>query len=70
MLEFLEVEIAHPMTLEKREAYTALWWRFDASDMFHFRCYVAERYGEIKLWLDTETAYEESALHWGKPSTD
>lgn len=63
VLEFLEVEISHPMSLDKRRDYTAIWWRFDASDAFHFRGYIAERYGPIKCWLDTETIYEESMLH-------
>lgn len=63
VLEFLEVEIGHPMPLEKRRDYTGLWWRFDASDLCHLRVYIAERYGPIKLWLDTDTIYQETALH-------
>jgi hypothetical protein len=62
VLEFLEVEITHPMSLDKRRAYVNLWWRFDASNCFHFRVYRAERYTAPHLWLDTATVYDEMAI--------
>ena len=62
ILEFLEVEIAHPMPLEKRREYVAFWWRLDSTTNFHFRVYRAERYKAPELWLDTETIYHEMSL--------
>lgn len=61
VLEFLEVEITHPMPLHKRDEYTKLWWAMDGTDSFHLRVYRAERYGPIELWLDTETIYYDMA---------
>lgn len=62
VLEFLEVEIAHPMSLAKRRAYVGLWWRLDSTTRFHFRVYRAERYKAPELWLDTHTVYDETGL--------
>lgn len=62
ILEFLEVEIGHPMPLNKRRNYVTLWWRLDASSSFHFRVYRVERYGSPVLWLDHDAAYEEISL--------
>lgn len=62
VLEFLEVEISHPMPLDKRQDYVDWWWQFDGTDFFHFRVYRVERYGEIKLYLDTDTVYDEGAI--------
>lgn len=62
VLEFLEVEISHPIPLAKRRNLIKLWWRFDASSSFHFRVYRATRYGPPTLWLDHDVAYEEIAL--------
>jgi len=59
VLEFLEVEITHPMPLLKREDYRQLWRRFDATSCFHFRVYRSDRYVPMMLWLDTGTAYEK-----------
>jgi hypothetical protein len=61
VLEFLEVEITHPMPLNKRDAYMSLWWTMDATSCFHFRVYRAERYGPIQLWLDHGAAYSDLA---------
>lgn len=62
ILEFLEVEIGHPIPLNKRRALIKYWWRFDASSSFHFRVYRATRYESPTLWLDHAVAYEEIAL--------
>ena len=61
VLEFLEVEISHPMPLEKRDQYMDLWWLMDGTSCFHFRVYRAERYGPIVLWLDHDAAYSDLA---------
>lgn len=59
VMEFLEVEIEHAMPLEKRRAYTGLWWRFDGTGAFHCRVYTAGRYGRITCWLDEDTIHHE-----------
>jgi hypothetical protein len=62
VLELLEVEISHPMSLDKRRAYVGLWHRFDGSDHFHLRIYRAERYQPPMLWLDFDTIHDEMAI--------
>lgn len=62
VLEFLEVEIAHPMPLTKRRDYIDLWMRLDGSDHFHLRVYRAERYMPITCWLDFDTVGYEMGL--------
>lgn len=62
IVEFLEIEIFHPIPLDKRRNLIDLWWRFDSTSCFHMRVYCAGRYGDAKLWLDTESAIREVAL--------
>lgn len=59
VLEFLEVELSHPIPFEKRRNYMALWWNFDGTNCFHFRVYRIGRYGPAELWLDVDTAHED-----------
>lgn len=59
VLEFLEVEISHPIPYDKHRNYAHLWWRFDATGCFHFRVYRIGRYGDAVLWLDTGTALSD-----------
>lgn len=59
VLEFLEIEIAHPMPLDKRDDYIDLWWRFDGSSVFHLRVYHIGRYGTASVWLDMDTVHQE-----------
>ena len=55
VIELLEVEIGHPLTTDKRRAYTDLWWLLDASACFALRVFVQGRYGEpILLTTDDE----------------
>jgi hypothetical protein len=62
VLEFLEVEIGHPIPFEKHRNYVHLWWRFDGTGCFHFRVYRIGRHGPAALWLDTETAHQDIAI--------
>lgn len=62
VLEFLEVEITHPIPVAKRRNYVNLWWRFDGTSCFHFRVYHIGRYGPAELWLDVNAAIEELSL--------
>lgn len=62
VLEFLEVEISHPIPFDKHRNYVHLWWRFDGTSCFHFRVYRIGRYGPSTLWLDTETAHSDIAI--------
>lgn len=63
VMEFLEVEVTHPMPLHKRDAYIWMWWRFDGTDYFHMRGYRADRYGPIVVWLDAEEVITDPAAY-------
>lgn len=62
VLEFLEVEISHPIPFAKHQAYVHLWWRFDATSCFHFRVYRIGRHGPAVLWLDNDTALADVGI--------
>lgn len=62
VLEFLEVEIGHPIPFEKHRNYAQLWWRFDGTSCFHFRVYRIGRYGPAELWFDFQAALEDIAI--------
>lgn len=62
VLEFLEVEVSHPIDYDKHHNYVHLWWRFDGTSCFHFRVYRIGRYGPATLWLDVETAHADIAI--------
>ena len=52
VIELLEVDVNHPITPEKLNSYTRLWYALDCSEYFHLRVYRADRFGMVTPYLD------------------
>jgi hypothetical protein len=57
VLEFLEVEVTHPLTDGKLWDYVRFWWRADATEYFAFRVWRMDRSGHVTIALSDACAF-------------
>jgi hypothetical protein len=55
VIEFLEVEISHPMGERKEHDYIAIWSALDDTDFYHFRVFRRFWTDPMHLWLGEVT---------------
>lgn len=51
VLELLEVEVTHPIDVNKLSLYERLWWAMDATSDLHLRIFRMDRYGFVLPFL-------------------
>jgi hypothetical protein len=63
VIELLEVEVTHPIDLEKLEMYEQLWWRLDGTSRFHLRVFRMDRYGFVVPFMTEGITIGHLARH-------
>ncbi len=58
MVSFLEVEVEHGISVDKRIAYENLWLEFDASVAFDFEVWHMDRFGVIRGYTNEVTVWQ------------
>lgn len=56
-LEFLEVEVSHPIDEEKKEHYKWFWWALDGSDGVRLQIWRMDRFGIISEFMTGDTIH-------------
>lgn len=56
-LEFLEVEVSHHISEEKKEIYLEFWWRIDGSDGVRLQIWRMDRFGIISPFMTEDTIH-------------
>lgn len=57
LLEFLEVEVWHRISDDKKTIYQDFWWRLDASDGVRLQIWRMDRFGIISQFMTEETIH-------------
>lgn len=57
VIEFMEVEISHPVSAEKAQGYIDLCRLLDGTAFFHFRAFRMDKYGVIRPIVTEETMW-------------
>ena len=56
-LEFLEVEVSHHISEEKKEHYEWFWWMLDGSDGVRLQIWRMDRFGIISEFMTGDTIH-------------